>query len=69
MDDVYKSVLYIREMCSSLAVFAKTINTDIKKFYNKDEIEAIGRIRIAMDSIHSAVDNLDMMISGIEKGE
>jgi len=69
MEDIYKSVLYIQEMCSSLAVFAKTINSDIKKFYNKDDVEAIVRIQIAMDSVKSTVNNLEMMINGIEKGE
>lgn len=52
-----------------MAVFAKTINSDIKKFYNKDDVEAIGRIQIAMDSVKSTVGNLEMMINGIEKGE
>ena len=69
MEDIYKSVLYIQEMCGNLKVVVKTINDDIKKFYNKDDTEAIGRIQIAMDSVKSTVNNLEMMVNGIEKGE
>jgi hypothetical protein len=68
MEDIYKTVLYIQEMCGSAAIFAKTINADVKKFYNKDDVEAVLRIRIALDSLQSTVTNLDMAFQTIEKG-
>ena len=67
MDDVYKQVLYVQEMCSSLQVFSKAINSDIKKYYGKDDVVALGRIDIAIDSIQSVVNNIDSALKVIKE--
>lgn len=69
MDDIYKEVLYVQEVCINIVVAAKTINSDIKKFYHKDDIEAVYQMRIALDSLQASTGNLDTIISSIEKGE
>lgn len=68
MDDSYKRMLNIQEMCNSLNTFAKTINGEIKKFEMKDDVFAVPRIRVVMDSLYRVVEDLDKEITAVEKG-
>lgn len=62
----YKEILYVQEVCSTIAVAAKNINSDVKKFYNKDDYDAILRMKIALDSLKSSVGNLETILTDLE---